>query len=55
MSTRQVTIAFESPVDIRYLAAIIQHYYQNTEITIGYGMHVNGIHENWIIVDDKRE
>jgi hypothetical protein len=55
MSTRQVTIAFESPVDIRHIAAIIQHYYPNTEVVIGYGLHVNGIHENWILVDDKSE
>jgi hypothetical protein len=53
MSTRQVTIAFESPVDIRTIAAILQAVFKDKNINIGYGYMVNGIHENWILVEDE--
>lgn len=55
MSTRQVTIAFESPVEIRTIAAILQAIYKDKTINIGYGYMVNGIHENWILVEDERK
>jgi hypothetical protein len=53
MTTRQVTIAFESPVEIRVIAMILKEVFKDKTINIGYGHLVNGIHENWILVEDE--
>ena len=55
MSTRQVTVAFESPVEIRTIAMILQAVFKDKTIIVGYGHMVNGIQENWILVEDERK
>jgi len=51
--TRQITIAFETPVSKHQLAEILKKIYG--PVIIGEGRVVNGIPEDWILVEnDKR-
>ena len=52
MITRQITVAFDEPQDMRVLVEILKRMYPSKQVTIGMGFAVNGIHENWIVVHD---
>lgn len=52
MTTRQVTIAFDSPQDAVQLCKLLSNIFPHKKVTMGLGMAVNGIHQNWILVHD---
>lgn len=51
-ASRQFTVAFEQPIDTALFVAVLQKLYG--PVVIGEGLAVNGIYENWIIVENGR-
>ena len=51
MLTRQITVAFETPVDTHRLAEVLRLLYG--DVVVGSGIINNGIPENYILVENK--
>jgi len=50
MLTRQITVAFDSPISMEQFAQLMKAVYGNP--VIGLGRAVNGIPTDWIIVEN---
>jgi len=50
LKTRQITVAFVNPIDKKQFAQILKQLYG--PVTNGEGRAVNGIPEDWIIVEN---
>jgi hypothetical protein len=53
MLTRQITVAFETPVDTHRLAEVLRLLYG--DVVVGSGILNNGIPENYILVENRAE
>ena len=51
MLTRQITVAFETPIDTHRLAEVLKLLYG--DVVVGTGIINNGIPENYIFVENK--
>jgi hypothetical protein len=51
MLTRQITVAFETPVDTHRLAEVLRLLYG--DVVVGSGIINNGIPENYILVENR--
>lgn len=51
MLTRQITVAFETPIDTHRLAEVLKLLYGDA--VVGTGIINNGIPENYILVENK--
>lgn len=50
---RQVTLAFDTPVNAETIAAILRRFIRDKDIVVGKGAIDNGIPLGWIVVHDK--
>jgi hypothetical protein len=55
MKTRQVVLGFQKPVDTRVLVQILEQLYGKGSVVIGHGSAVNGIPNDWIVVNNERQ
>lgn len=55
MRTRQVVLGFQKPVDTRVLVQVLQQLYGKDSVTVGHGSAINGIPNDWIVVNNERQ
>lgn len=54
MKTRQVVVGFQKPVDVKVLVKMLEELYGKDTVTIGHGIAINGIPNDWIVVTNER-
>lgn len=54
MKTRQVVVGFQKPVDVKTLTKMLEEVFGKGTVTIGHGLAVNGIPNDWIVVNNER-
>ena len=54
MKTRQIVVGFQKPVDVNKLVKMLEEMYGKGTVTVGHGIAVNGIPNDWIVVNNER-
>lgn len=54
MKTTQVVVGFQKPIDTKTLVKMLEELYGKGSVTVGHGMAVNGIPNDWIVVSNER-
>lgn len=54
MKTRQVVVGFQKPVDTKTLVRMLEEVFGKGTVVLGHGQAVNGIPNDWIVVNNER-